>query len=534
MSKPKIYIRDRIYVPESSINVVDVTEEYTYRDYDQMICNKCEFRTQRHCSECDSCQLGGYKGSFCLVKPTRIKGDHYLGFPFGDQDRIEKRANINFNRFKVIDQTVDIPFDYEIKFTCDLYDYQEEPVEILAEQQLGLLESKPRTGKTLMSIAASIRAGYKTIIMADQKDFLDGFYETLEEHTNLLELEEIHGKKLFGFPEKMSDYEDFQFILITYQSLIQDTKACKDRLKALNDNFGALVIDEVHRANATCFASVIGSVWMTMRVALTATVKRKDGRQFLVRNLIGPVVAKTDAEALRPTIVAHKTPKNVTTRSAFKGQAGFTKMCQFLARHKQRQETILEWVKKDLAKGRNIVIPVYFKDNIASLVRDINAMAGEEICAAFVGGAKSKKLRKDIVNRARTGEIRVVVGVRKLLQLGINVPKWDTIYYVMPMNNAPNWEQESCRICTPMPNKPTPLIRMFLDEHVPQALGCFRSTYKQGVTLGYATSKKSARKLERWLGVVQQREQMKDVPDFFAPNFDTTKKKKQEAIGRSL
>jgi hypothetical protein len=75
---------------------------------------------------------------------------------------------------------------------------------------------------------------------------------------------------------------------------------------------------------------------------------------------------------------------------------------------------------------------------------------------------------------------------------------------------------------------------MFLDENVPQALGCFRSTYKQGVALGYATSKKTARKLERWLGVVQQREQMKDVPDFFAPNFDTTKKKKQEAIGRSL
>ena len=534
MSKPKIYIRDRIYVPEDKIDVVAVTEEYTYRDYDNMICGKCEFKTHRHCSECDNCPHGGYKGSFCLVKPKRIKGEYYLGFPFGDQDRIESRADIRFSKFKIIDQTNKSEFEYPIEFRCELYDYQEEPVRILADQQLGLLESKPRTGKTLMSIAAAIRSGYKTVIMADQKDFLDGFYETLEEYTNLLELEEEHGKKLFGFPSKMSDYEDFQFILITYQSLIKDTKACKDRLAALNKHFGALVVDEVHRANASCFAKTLGSVTQTMRVALSATPKRKDGRQFLVRNLIGPVVAKTDAEALRPRIVAHKTPDSVKTRSMFKGQAGFTKMSQFLARHKQRHDYILEWVKKDLARGRNIVIPVYFKDHISALVRDINAMAGEEICAAFVGGAKAKKLRKDIVNKARTGEIRVVVGVRKLLQLGINVPKWDTLYYTMPMNNAPNWEQESCRICTPAKDKPLPIIRMFLDEHIPQALGCFRSTYKQGVTLNYDTSKKTVRKLERWLGIVQQREQMNDVPDFFAPNFDTTKKRKQEPIGRSL
>ena len=129
---------------------------------------------------------------------------------------------------------------------------------------------------TIMSVAAMCKLGLRTIIMADQKDFLDGFYETIEQMTNLPALEEKTGRKLFGFPKKLEDFENFQVVLVTYQSLIKNTSVCKKRLKALRKNYGALFVDEVHRTCAPEFTKVLGKMTTRVRIGLSATPRRKD------------------------------------------------------------------------------------------------------------------------------------------------------------------------------------------------------------------------------------------------------------------
>ena len=129
---------------------------------------------------------------------------------------------------------------------------------------------------TVMAVAAMCKLGLRTIIMADQKDFLDGFYETIEQMTNLPALEEKTGRKLFGFPKKLEDFENFQVVLVTYQSLIKNTSVCKKRLKALRKNYGALFVDEVHRTCAPEFTKVLGKMTTRVRIGLSATPRRKD------------------------------------------------------------------------------------------------------------------------------------------------------------------------------------------------------------------------------------------------------------------
>lgn len=129
---------------------------------------------------------------------------------------------------------------------------------------------------TVMAVASMCKLGLRTIIMADQKDFLDGFYETIEQMTNLPALEEKTGRKLFGFPKKLEDFENFQVVLVTYQSLIKNTSVCKKRLKALRKNYGALFVDEVHRTCAPEFTKVLGKMTTRVRIGLSATPRRKD------------------------------------------------------------------------------------------------------------------------------------------------------------------------------------------------------------------------------------------------------------------
>lgn len=386
---------------------------------------------------------------------------------------------------------------------------------------------------TVMAIAAAVRCGYRTCIIADQKDFLDGFDETIEALTNLPDLEENAGKKLYGFPKTQKDYETFQIALVTYQSLIKDSKTAKARFKAIQENYGTVIVDEAHRANAHCFSSIMANVGAFYRFGLTATPKRKDGKHYIIRSVLGPVVASTDAEALQATYCVHRTTKTVYNKNQFKGKAGWTRFCQFLARHPDRNERILDFMIKDLEQGRSIAVPVMFTDHAKLLVKALNEHFGYEIAATFLGGSKEAKKRKETVDRARAGEIRAVVGIRRLIQIGINIPQWDTLYYIMPMNNEPNWEQESFRILTPLENKKIPIVRLFMDERMERSVQCFRAVVKFSDKFGFNKAPLTPKKLRDWLGVVDRDSVFDDdLPDYVDP---TPAKQGYRSIGgRSL
>lgn len=532
MAKPTIYLRDGIYIPIKTLpmDVDDIREEYTQRMYDEKICRACPYKADRHSHYCDECEYDGFKGAICFVKESVVDGKKYMRFPIGDRLNIEERMRIDYADYKFKDMRTNVPFDYKIKFTGALRDYQLPMLDGFVKMKHGLIKAPPRTGKTVTSIAIAIALGQRTVIIADQVDFLENFMEEVAAHTNLPQLEEKKGKKLYGFLKSKEDYETFQIGFATYQSFISEKNGQK-RLKWLQKNFGLVWTDEVHRANATEYSKFLSKCRMKFKGGCTATNMRKDGKQFIVEHLLGPVVAEATAETLIPKLVVHETP-NVVTRSQFRGKAGWTYANKFLSNHKKRNEQILDAIMHDLSNNRSIVIATYFKEHVLYFVNEINRRFGSKIAHAFVGGGgkKNKTERKTIVDKARTGEIRVVVGIRRLMQLGLNVPRWDTLYYAMPMSNEPNWQQESRRICTPGDDKNPPLIRMFVDPELPISLGCFRATWKHSLAMGHKPSKKSLVTASMLGADVRTREMNEDgiYDSEYNESKDFKKKKKKQ------
>lgn len=480
MSKKKVILSDRIYVPIKFVeNRDEMTKKYTQYFYDESICRGCEnYRDRPHCAT--DCEKGGLEDAVCLVNTKNIKGIQYMGFPMGTKQYIEKQLGLNFDNFKLVDKRSKNKFDYPVKFTADLRDYQVEVYDDWNANGFGLIKAPPRSGKTVMSLKILIDLGYRVLIIADQKDFLDGFYETIEVMTNLPEIEKETGKKLFGFLEKEEDYENYQIGLATYQKFLHQTDK---RMKLINDNFGSLWTDEIHRAGANCFSKFLINCKQLNRGGCSATPKRKDGRHKLVFKIVGPVVAETSVETLIPECRVYPIFSTNPRRQFQGGPASWVYMNKFLCKDKNRNQEILEQAITDIENGRSVVIPLLYRDHITWMVKNINEhfdrTGNNPVAAAFVGGQKEKKKRKEIIDKARAYQIKCVVGVRSLLQLGLNVPRWDTLYYVLPMSNRENWEQESARILTPDVNKTgkkKPLIRMYFDPGVNQSIGCFKTT----------------------------------------------------------
>lgn len=147
MGKPRIFLHDKIYIPVTEVSEKRVVKEYTHYEFDDNICRGCPMRHQRPCADCRECEWGGLKTSFLLANRKTNNGKAYYTIPMGDFENVERKLRIDFDDFKVVDRTKRIPFAYPIKFTSDLYDYQEEPVKRIKRFKMGILKSKPRTGK---------------------------------------------------------------------------------------------------------------------------------------------------------------------------------------------------------------------------------------------------------------------------------------------------------------------------------------------------------------------------------------------------
>lgn len=486
----KAILADRLYLPDLPVVRERADSMFKVGLFKEAMCKRCEFKADRPCEQCESCPNN--EGTLTLWKRVTLDGKPMIGLPVGDRKLLGKF--IGKTVLKIEDRRTKPPLGIPLRMTRPLYPYQVKACREMVAKGYGILKSPPRSGKTMMAAAMSVKLETRTLIVAAQVDWLKQFMKEYRQSTNITRLEEHVGRPLMGICNRVEQMKGLPIVLCTYQTFLE--LYGKERLEAVKRMFGLVICDEVHDGAAYGYAKVLAAFHARYRFGLSATPRRKDGRMHIVFKIIGPVSAETTVEAMTPRVVLVETPEKPKTR--YKTWQGAMK---WLYNNDRRNAMIVAYAVHDIKQGRSIMIPTIEVAHAKLLVDKINEKMGTPVAVMFAGGMlRNKKLREELLEQVSAGEYKCVVGSRKVLQVGLNIPILSVLYVVAPISNEPKMEQETRRICTKLDGKPEPLIRHFIDPGMKQSISAFRMCYQETyVKKGFTISEENRKKAKAYI-----------------------------------
>ena len=169
--------KDALYIPIKALSRQQqerITEKLTFHFVSkEATCEKCDFVAERYSDICDRC--ANYTGCYELSKKVKVGENRYMKLPIGSGLKVLEQVGVR--DIDLRDKAVHVPVE-KYKFTGTLKEGQLECIKAMGNGRRGVLKAPPRSGKTVMATVLACKLGVKTLILASQVDWLNGFKET--------------------------------------------------------------------------------------------------------------------------------------------------------------------------------------------------------------------------------------------------------------------------------------------------------------------------------------------------------------------
>lgn len=471
-SKPVAYLRNRLFCPLDCITrrdrenyttvITDYYPEWLTDEQGRPLLDEQRMRIPREDRD-------------LVVKGYKV-GEEYISFDRGD---LRETYDYFHRRFKIIDQRVAPKLPYQLKFLgvrksrdtderWPLRPEQQRAVTRMSEEMYGIMDCNPRFGKTICACALTAETKLRTLVLVGQADLAKQFLKRLRSSTNIGAIERREGRRLAGHAKNLAEFKQFDICVTTWQKLHRNPGL----LKSIKKLFGLVIVDEVHEFASQCTPRIVDIFWSKYKIGLTATPTRKDKREVIITNVIGPVTVKGRAKQV--PLYVHP----VYTKFCPDFKIWNTYMNKIM-QSKTRNKLALKLIAADVKAGRKVLVSCVRVEHMRYLSAQLTKMGiSNDI---FFGGTKN---REEFFDHACEAQFDVTIGNQRMLT-GIDVPVWSAMHMLVPMNNPPKFYQVFSRIRTPLQGKTHAIFYDYLDA-CGASNGCYRSRHASYTNKEYA------------------------------------------------
>jgi len=355
------------------------------------------------------------------------------------------------------------------------------------------------SGKTFLAIQAIADAGVSTLVVVPTIDLMNQWHATLTNAFGDQLLDPVG--VLGGGSHNMTD-----LTVTTYDSAYR-------YINEYGDQFGLLVVDEVHHLPAPTYQQIPEMTIAPSRLGLTATYERADGHHEVLEDLIGPVVYEENVDELAGEYLSEyetlhlKVNLTPEEREQYdeeyqiyrdyidthdfdiwkdQGYQEFLKRTSYDAHGrraliaKQRAEEIARTAEKKLDTLDNLLKRHYDDRTIIFTANnDFAYDISQEFIVPCITHQTQTDERTEILERFRTGEYSMLV-TSQVLDEGIDVPAANVGIILSGSASKRQYAQRLGRILRPTEDRqPARLYEIISDDTTEQYVSERR---RQGVT----------------------------------------------------
>lgn len=324
-------------------------------------------------------------------------------------------------------------------------------------------------GKTVCAMQIIANVGKKTLVVVTKEDLRDQWVSAA---TTFLGL----SKEDIGFIQGgLFQVSGKKLVIAMIQSLAKESRHSMAGL----DEFGMVVFDEVHRVAADYFSQACFRVPAKLRLGLSATTYRKDGRWGVVEAHIGEVMVSSKAMPMIPRIVARESPWKIPLTSVLDkkenkrvmvpiphspGRCGH--IINLLCKNHARNDLIARFAIAAFNSGRVTLIQSDRKDHLETIALLIQSLGVHQSnFGSYLGGMKAVDLEE-------TKSKKIIMATYQMTSEGTDVPWIDTLIMATPRSDVC---QIVGRILRTYEGKKGPLVLDIIDSSSPVFLGYWKS-----------------------------------------------------------
>jgi superfamily II DNA or RNA helicase len=402
--------------------------------------------------------------------------EHHVALPRGcaaDLAELAHEAGIPL----VVDDKRHIGSPLSVTFQGSLTDVQTRALSTLSAEDTGVLVAPPGAGKTVIAVALIAKRARNTLVLVHRRPLLDQWRSQLALFLGI-------GKEDIGEISGTRRRANGRLDVAMLQTLLHD--------KGVDDvvaQYGQVIVDECHHIPAVTFERVVSEATARYVTGLTATPRRQDGRDPIIRMQLGPtrfqVSAKSQAAArpFRHVLIVRNT--NFTGNELGEDPM-IAQLYAALASDAQRNELIIGDVVATIREGRSPIVLTERREHVAFFADRLQRYSKNLF---VLTGGNSEKLRRDLFRRMAQipdDEPRVIVATGKFVGEGFDDVKLDTLFLTLPVSWKGTVEQYVGRLHRLHSGKKEVRVFDYVDHEVPKLTRMFAKRLKTYRSLGYS------------------------------------------------
>ncbi|MBD5516525.1 MAG: DEAD/DEAH box helicase family protein [Lachnospiraceae bacterium] len=311
-----------------------------------------------------------------------------------------------------------------------------------------------------------------TLIIVDRVSLLNQWCERLAVFLNI-------PKKEIGVIGGGKKNPNGKIDVAVSQSLYRDNKVSE-----LVKGYGQIICDECHHVSAVGFEQILKNSPAKYKYGLTATLKRKDGKERIVLMQLGPVCYKDLSKVTSE--LEHKVYVQETgiAPDRLKDEHTTNELYDYLYINPIRNMQIVMDVRNCLDEKRYPIVLTERKEHIELLEEALSPYAK---VYRLYGGLKKKEKEAvmDELQNLSEDTRRVIIATSKYVGEGFDYPILDTLFLTLPISWSGRVKQYAGRLHRDYHEKKEVRIYDYLDSQIGDAMRMYGKRSKGYRSMGY-------------------------------------------------